>query len=125
MTRFELEVLGSVEVLHDADLGWCLRGYSGPERNGVNGNELITAADPSLGVAALLTTRTIIASEGYRVIGDWHVDDDAHTAWVNVAPGDPSAGNEPAIEVVDAILEAESRWAREGIGLETPNGLLS
>lgn len=124
-TRFGLEIVGSVEVLHDADLGWCLRGYAGPERSGESSKELITAADPSLGVVTLLTTPTLVASEGYQVVGDWQLDDDAHTAWVDVAPGDPSAGREPRVEVVDAILDAESRWAREGTGRETPNGLVT
>ena len=125
MTRFGLERLGSVEAFHDADLGWCLRGWAGLGRSGEHSMQSITAADPSLGDVTLLTTPTLLKNEGYRVVGDWHLDGDTHTAWVNVAPGGTSAGKALPIEVVDGILEAESRWAREGVGREAPNGLVT
>lgn len=120
--RFGLTTAGSVEVFFDPAIGWCVRGYSGPARSGYAGESVVTAAgDVSVTVAALNTVPTLLASDSLVTVGDWHVDEETHSVWINVG-SDRENTADPSFESVDGLMDAESRWERLGIGKQTPRG---
>lgn len=120
---FGLMRVGSAEVFFDDSIGWCIRVFSAPSRSGQTGTSVSSAADDMLSVATLSTLPTLLAHEGYTTTGNWHVDNDSRTAWIDVVPQNSSQHHDqPSHDSVDAILDAELRWERDGIGRQTPRG---
>lgn len=114
------QAVRSVEVFFDDSFRWCVRTFSGPSRTGIVGARFSTATDDMLGVAALSTVPTLLAHDGYATSGDWHIDEDNRTAWINTAQaGDLHPDGQPGPDSVDAIFDAETRWERFGIGRQT------
>jgi hypothetical protein len=117
--RFGLDELGSIEVFFED--AWFVQAFSGASRSGRPGSSVATATDDALAVAALSTVPVFLANDGYETTGDWHMDEDRHSAWINVVPSTPEGGStQPSHTSVDAILDAEVRWERLGVGRQTP-----
>jgi hypothetical protein len=122
MTKFGLDRLASVELSFDEVTGWCIRASGELDGASSHGDRVTTAGDPWLTLAALSTTPTVVASEGYSTTGDWHLNDPEHIAWIAVTPSDSLAADiAPSIESVEALMDAEVKWAASGTGDETPS----
>lgn len=119
MTKYGLDTLGSLEIIHDDTLGWTMQAYSAAGRVGEQGQSRAVVLDAELASAVLVSAPTVLSADGYQVLGTWHIDEEARTVWANVGLAGPDGAVQPPAEEFDKIYDAEARWARTGHGRET------